>query len=380
MSEGSYQHCIAYNYREVPWHKNGTPIPDKISVYEAGRVADIYAQVHQAVPSGYSLPDGTVIQMSEIDPETHDKSYSIMRAPHKADPMWAVLGSSSTRYSIIQNDTLAQILEPLQEFGRIETVGLLGKGERVFFCFEGDELMARIGKNREKFRCFLVVKNTHLPGAGIQIQLTFVRVVCVNTFEASNADAKTTGLDMSIAHTGDLETVMKFVVNTLTNIPKRTSDAMTAVEQMAEMPVKNDHEVRDYLLEVLRPPKMPKLLDAITVHTGGEIVIPELQMVADQMQPITQSMTEEWRLKDARYAALRDLAFATYKTSETVLRGTRYGMFNALTEALDHGVRTTTNMRQTKSTSQSAWTGERRDWKIKGFDVALHPERYGNEN
>jgi len=378
MSEGSYQHLIGYNYRQVPWHGNGLPLEDNVSVYEAGRIAGIYAPIYQAVSSGYTLPDGTVIPMDQIDPETHDKSFAIMRAPWKADPQWAVLGSSSNRYSIIQNDTLAQILEPLTQFGRVSTVGLLGKGERVFFTFEGDELMARIGPKKEQFRVFLIVKNTHLPGAGIQIQLSFVRVVCINTFEASNADAKSTGLDMSIAHVGDLETVMKFVVNTLTSIPKRTETTMTALEQMADMPVKNDQEVKSYLLEVLHPPKMPKLLDAITVHTGGEVLIPELQMVADAMQTTAQGMTEEWRVKDARYSALRDLAFSTYKTSETVLRGTRYGMFNALTEALDHGVRTSSNMHQTKSTKQSAWAGERRDWKIKGFDVALHPEAYSN--
>lgn len=61
---------------------------------------------------------------------------AIVREPTEDDPNWQVVGTASEDYTFLQNDELAERVDPLCEKWPLETIGALGKGETLFLCLD----------------------------------------------------------------------------------------------------------------------------------------------------------------------------------------------------------------------------------------------------
>lgn len=379
---GVYNTCLAYSDRETPWHGVGVPFKSGMALMDACRAADLFVRVEQAIPmAGLSIvdkngvPTGQIISSETIKDTTRGKSVSIVRLPHGDDKQARILGTSSDRYTIIQNETLCQIIKPLEKFGRLDTAGVLRNGALFFVAFLADEWTVKIKGGVEKHQTYLIIKNSHLPGAALQIQIAYIRVICMNTWRQADNEAI---VDFSFPHTGNIEEILGWAVSALEKVPQRKEAAKTQLMQLADMEGSTT-EFKHWIKKVIPDPAEPAEM-MIDVTGNGLMSVPELMAVQTQINASEKSKFKSYYDQLDRRTNLRNLAVSVHGDSPTVHRGTRLGYVEALTETLGHGVRKGGAKRQLPSTAESVMFGERSNWITTGFELALAPTRFGIED
>lgn len=167
---------------EKPWTRLGTEIPGLMKTREAivaGRL------------------DWTVSKRPLITGDTDallvSDRFAIVR-----DDTKAILGTVGPGYTPVQNvEAFAPFDSVLGEAACIETVGALGKGERIF-------AMARLPRETfepapgDPVESFFLMTTTHNGEGTVKILFTPVRVVCQNTLAAALRGAKHV---ISVKHT-----------------------------------------------------------------------------------------------------------------------------------------------------------------------------------
>lgn len=168
-----------YQNRTAPaWHGLGINDPTDHTAEEALRRVGMFDVVK--TPLFTEDPEGNQISTPY---------YSLLREPIKEDPTWRVLGSPVTSdYEVITPLTAARLWDDNIRTSdgqpvAIETLGILGKGERMFistrlpaFDVRGDEIQT-----------YLLYDNPLENGDSIGVYTTPVRTVCQNTLTAGIA-------------------------------------------------------------------------------------------------------------------------------------------------------------------------------------------------
>lgn len=371
MPASLYETRLAYHERELPWHGLGTSIPDGTTVEEGLEISQTNYPVMLGQPYGFITLDNeqNVLTPEMIKGDSVSNAIAVLRGPSYGDSEWAVLGRASTRFSILQNTDLAEIVEPLRKWGELETIGALDDGARFFISFRGDAFKVMINGKPDEHELYLVVKNTHLPGNALQFQLTKVRPVCRNTWNAGDQQAL---MNLPIAHTGDIKLVANWVVNALDSIPARVDKIRQSVEHMGTIPV-SDIEFKKVAELVFPITKERKLTSALRDSTM--INVPEaLRMAAKNVDDLVERKDRELSVQNERMLSLQRAAYRTYQESDTVDRGNAYGAFNAFTETVDYVVRSSTATHQTKKAMASNFWGERAGMKIRAYETVLQPD------
>lgn len=359
---------IAYNYREVPWHKEGTPMQDDVSVPDAVRIARAVDPIYLAKPAGLFIPD-IMWHVPVENIESMDKALSVVRVTPAGQVK--VLGTASERFYIMQNLDLAELVEPLRQFGRVETVGSLADGAKFFITFLGDVWSV----NGDKQQAYLAVRNTHLPGAALEIMLVFVRIVCVNTWYAAEGTAS---WKLPLAHTQDLPMFVKWVVKVLEELPGKQKQVEEETRRLMDTSIANI-EVRALYDKALTTPNQQRVRKAIDeIRADGELPLP-LKAMAFQIEDVIKRKDDNHRQAVARIDGVKNAAYNNYLTSETAGKmGTMWRAFNAFTEAVDWNVRPGKNAVLPK-TAASNWWGERAGWKQAKYtadiEFAKDPEK-----
>lgn len=372
MTAGVYRDRIAYNYRKVPWHIIGEPIEDDVTVEEGVVKSKTNYPVVLGQPYGFMTldDDRTVVTPEMLSKDSTSNAIAVLRGPSYDDTEWTVLGHASNRFSILQNIELAKIVEPFRQWGRLETIGALDDGARFFITFIGTAWDAMINGKKDPQQLYLIIKNAHLPGSSLQFQLANERVVCRNTWEKADREAV---MNLPIAHTGDIHLVTEWVVNAMNNIPKQLAGMKSDVERMALIKV-NDAIVKqaaEYIFPITKERRMTEALRE-NRRDGTALNVPDSLMIAAQnIDELVERKDRELSVQNERMLAMQRAMFTTYQESDTVDRGTAYGLFNAATETVDFVVRTAGRTSQTKKAAGSNFWGERANWKIKAYEFAL---------
>ena len=371
MAADNYQERLAYGDRELPWQGFGTPFDGaEKTAEEATAIAQCDYPVMLGTANAYELldaagnPSGNMVSGNMLEENTKSNGIMVLRGPSYGDPNYAVLGKSSDRFVFFQNMELARLVEPFRKFGRIATVGALGKGERFFICFEGDEWAAVMpdGK-RDEHKSYLVVKDTKLPGSTLQFQLTEVRVVCKNTWMAADRAA---AFNIPLVHAGDMKKVAEWVTTALATLPEERKNRKAIVERMARTTL-SEKDVRN-LIDYAIP--MP-IANRATAGLKGIENIPELEKVLVEAEGYISRKDEQTRVMQSRIESQRNAAMLTYHSSDTVRRGTVWGGLQATIESIDHTVRTHGNTKQTSKSRLAAFWGEKTTWKVRAWDAAM---------
>lgn len=373
MADLTYGSRIAWNYREMPWTRLGKPIQDDCTVEEAFEIAMAYYEIYLAEANAYQIigHDGEYTQQYVSGDQLDQKSngIAVLRAPSYDDPNWAVLGKASQRFAIIQPRDLAKMIEGFRQFGRVETVGVLEEGARIFASFAGQEWDVRKpGDKRDPQKSYMVVKDTYLPGECLQFQLTTVRPVCKNTWLAGDAQAL---LNIPLSHFNDIHLIAKWVADALLKVPDAIKKQQATAERMVRTSV-SDKIVKqgiDFSIPMPSNNKVVQGLKGIENMPGLEKVLVEAQGLIDRKD--TQNTVMQERINRQREAAWR-----CYQESETVDRGTAWGGMNAITESVDWTVRTPSNLVQTKKSLLSSFWGEKLGWKERAYEFFSQPEKW----
>lgn len=164
----------SYVGRKPGWHHLGTVIKD-LSYEEAMKTAhlgnwNVRAESFQAVIENDILPAEDHRVIVRDNPETG---------------LSEILGVVGGKYSTIQNEQAFAVASFLEDLGAtIETAGSIRKGRQVFMTLDldGGFVIDPDGAN-DRVQGYLVLRSSHDGSMGVEAGVSYIRVVCANTFD-----------------------------------------------------------------------------------------------------------------------------------------------------------------------------------------------------
>jgi phage/plasmid-like protein (TIGR03299 family) len=208
------------------------------------------------------------------------------------------LGIVKPSYKVLQNDALAAFGDALVDDGgaKYETAGSLRGGQMVFMSMELPEHIKVEGDDSD-YTTYLLLTNGHDGWHKFTGVVTIVRAVCMNTVSAALRGAQHT---FSISHRTDLDgrvAEARRALNLTFNFEEKFGDVASglAAKSLTERQV--------------------------------EAILTEAFPFSPDIKPGKFEMTTFAKV------------FENWKTTDTIapdLRGTGWGVFNAVTEYLDH--------------------------------------------
>lgn len=290
-----------YGHRTPAWHNLGVVTDEGTTAQEAIAILGSYWFEKRPV----------TVMLNGVQVEVGD--YAIVRSPTPDDPMERNLGYVGNGYNIVQPDRIAELFDE-HVSGDVETMGMLGKGERLFLTWElnpftvaGDDMSS-----------YGLVACGYDGKMGASLYLTTVRVVCQNTLnlaiqrsEKENSGQNSrlyVGRHNSINVERDLGLWMAHVAG---KADEKLSEVAAMFNELAKIKIENDSQVNNILAQVYPDPKP-----------------------VAEWQPETLKK-EAWKKFDEemdKIEADRRLVAKLFGGEGTAIDPTAWGLFNAVTE------------------------------------------------
>lgn len=222
------------------------------------------------------------------------------------DDTEAVLGVVSDSYSLIQHSEMGEIIEAIMgadDNVRFETAGSIKEGAAVWCLVYLDEPF-KVGRDDSESLPFLALLNSHDGTGACKVIYTRVRIVCWNTYQAADADARNNGTAYSFRHTG--------------NVSQRIDEAKKAIQGLRDG-IKPWSEEADELVKLnIDDPRVEWFLsEFIPMPSAKDIVSDRVRNNIEQARTLYRNFYFDSVTTDAH-------------------RGTAMGLVDAATEYLDH--------------------------------------------
>lgn len=212
------------------WHKLGTVFANDadLTVADAVRMAGADFEIVK-IPAYGQFPDGSRVDIGKS---------LIYRMPHTfkgATSPGAILSPDPVGdgYTVIQNQEIAAMLEPVAKKWKIETCGALQDGKTLFIALDGGEFDIHGDPNHMYF----VISDTKDGKKALSLDCTPVRVVCANTLRTGLKDAS---FKIRIAHDGaralDDLSYWTEVIPQIAATAQRTKEALTRLADVEATP------------------------------------------------------------------------------------------------------------------------------------------------
>jgi len=167
--------------RKTPWHGLGTKVAEALTSSDALTISGLDWTVTQTpiyTESGHLIPN------YKANVRNTDNT---------------ILGVVSDRYTVVQNKSAFEFTDSLLGAGvKYETAGALQGGRRVWLLAKMPEQYVI---NSEVVEPYLVFSNSHDGSCAINVAMTPVRIVCMNTLNLALRQAKRT---WSTRHVGNI--------------------------------------------------------------------------------------------------------------------------------------------------------------------------------
>ena len=277
--------------KEPAWHGLGTVFDEDLSLDEMMELAHLTNWDVRLEPVVF--PEG---YRSEVD------SYMCIR-DNPFDGGIDVLSIVGQRYHPYQNEALGQFAEHLLDGQlRAETGGSINGGRRVFLSMvDKNEIVLDPDGSADTIKQYLLMSTSHDGTAAIQASMTPVRVVCQNTL---NVALRTAAQTFKIRHTQTAE--------------GRILEARKALGIQAAYFDTFSEEAHKMIQTTITNAKFMEIVDALYPKSDNE--------------------SKASKTRHAKKVELLEsiyLGNADGPDTTSTIRGTAWGAFNALTEALD---------------------------------------------
>ena len=299
---------------EVPWHGLGTKVADDCTAAEMLKASGLDWDVELVPMIANGLPV-----------TTHK---AVMRKRNGHDPR--ILGVVGNSYRPVQNRDAFASLDAIRTSGSVQfhTAGALGGGEKVWVLCKLPGVIRPLAD--DPVEKFLLWVNGHDGGTTLKMLFTPVRVVCQNTLGAALSSFKSTKVwneGVEIRHVG--------------NMSAKTDQAMRALG----LSLKAYDAVEDVYTRM--------------AHT--KISQSQLKAVLNGLFPYetTDRMTSDSKVGNAGIQnRIAELAETGRGTDIKGVHGTAWGLYNAITEYVDHErVTTGKGLLEVENRLKSQWFG-----------------------
>lgn len=248
------------------------------------------------------------------------------------------LGVVGPDWRPLQNKDLFQFFAPMleQKLGAIDTAGSL-RGNQVVWALMALHAKAEVMPGDEMC-CYQLVSNAHNTTRRVRFCDTDIRVVCANTLKA----ADDSGIAVALRHTTRVQERFADLSLAVAEAIKRFEDR-TEIYRAFSKVILNDEARAGYLAEIFPDPPLPRSNSR-----------------AKKMRERILQLHEDGR------------------GANTVrgIRGTLWGLFQAIVEQVDHGVGRGVDKGKVLD---SAWFGHGADIKRAAYNLAIEAARQGGQ-
>lgn len=257
-----------------------------------------------------------------------------------------VLGVVRTKYQVLQNKDLFQILEPFLDDCKAvwHTAGAIKNGRWVWVLAKLPDNLV-IGK-QDLIDQYLLITNSHDGSQALRMRFTPIRVVCNNTLQ--QALLPTEGL-VKISHIGNVTQRAGKALETLGLVRQYTNRFSEKAELMLQRNMKED-DIEVFLKQVLG------------MKNKG-LTLSEFETVGSGSMEIEAEKETHGKVKTLN--KIKELVEVGAGTDIPGVKGSLWGVYNAVTEFVDH--------KQTRSHKlQDIWlNGYGQQMKEKAWDLAV---------
>lgn len=274
---------------ETPWHALGTVLPHGtvLTSAEAMRIAKL----------GWSVDR---VKLCAVESQREVDRYVGLQRSDTGE----ILSVVSNRYAVLQNVDAFEFFDDAVARGvlRYETAGSLRGGRRVWILAALAIGPVEVAPG-DTVKPYVLLANSHGDGLSVQAGLTATRVVCANTL----AVALGSGLDCRERHLGD--------------VTKRSADAFASITGLAEAMERQGDAWRTMASAPADTHDVARMLAAVLQRPMRQIVGDKDHKQAQLLDPVADAFE---RPRGGKMASVD---------------GTWWGVYNALTEVLTHGAR-----------------------------------------
>jgi phage/plasmid-like protein (TIGR03299 family) len=325
--------------RQSAWHRLGTRTAEGATATEAVtqaggdflyREEPIYIKTIGAADQ--LQPDSWVWLGGEY--QTIDRHKAIVREPVPDDDVHRVMAVVGKGYTPVQNMEIAKMLDPITEVFPVETFGVLGHGEQIFFSLKADTINVR-GDEIERY---FTVRDSKDGTSSLTIFTSDIRVVCMNTLAQALSKAGHSKID--IRHTRSVKERAEYQMQVVSGLKMQQEKAARLYEVMADTTISTR--------------------TAETIFANCYPVKPSEYVYLDPFKSADRVPLN---------ASLREAAWSLYERfgETSQLGGTAWAAYNSVVELEDH--------REGKNGILSSVTGARAKTKEVAFQEALYSER-----
>lgn len=243
---------FAYNDREVPWHRLGTPMKGLATMEEMLTAA--HADYDVVLTKVAAVDDsGELIRNADGSPIVVPDGRATLRQNH--DGSFDPLATVGTRYEVRQNrEVLERALAVVNASGGdavIDTCGVLKGGSRFFATIDLGALQVRSTDAIDSLARYLVISAGHDGIWPIRYANTEIRAVCNNTVILGEQKAKRV---FTARHTRNVDSIIQDAQEVLNISVIWRSELQNSVSQLIS--VNNPtRSLTDKILNVIQPRK-----------------------------------------------------------------------------------------------------------------------------
>lgn len=332
-----------FSVRERPWHGLGTILEEYPTIEEAQVASGLDFTVEKRP---------VMFTADEFSTEPLEMPGQFVTVRTDSNTPLGVVGST---YEVYQNEQMWQFMETFlaRSGGQLETAGSLRNGRIVWTLVKASEIEYVSGDPIGEFFLF---RNSFDGSCHIESLFTDIRVVCNNTLQAALKGAKDR---FQVRHTTNANENMALTEKAL-GIRQKYNEVKNAAFHTLAKHQMNEGSMRNFIDDLLAPAgKKP-----------SNIITPEmLRKEAAQPGKIDWAAKNREKNRDDIMALVEAGAGADIPG----VRGTAYGLLNAVTEWTDHekGIRVTKGTDESEARFVNAMWGTGAKFKQKAFNRLL---------
>lgn len=330
--------------REPAWHGLGQVLDKPVPAVEGIKLIDADFDI---VKSPLMVQVKTLFG-DQVLPYTG--KYALVREPVDGSASFEILGSCGEEYEIVQRRDFAQALDKLTGRWPLETIGILGKGETVFFTLDAGP----VDVGGEEVHQYFLVHDRVDGKTSAKIAFTPVRVVCQNTLTSGLSQAT---MNAVIDHRTGIGKDVNFRIDLINKMAEAQRLTINTFEMLAHTRLV-DEQV-DRVFEAAYPyPTKPKKMEL-----AGAIDVTDELLAGLRGQGIRAAESYEYycRRADGFRTSAKEL-FERMNAQNSQLAGSAWYAWQAVTEMADW-------RDGAESVMESALFGQRMQEKVRAFNM-----------
>lgn len=250
-----------FSTRQPTWHGLGVIFPDYPTREEAQRTAHPWEPISEPVYTAepvYRDDGGEVYPL--IEHQEVDGYQAIRRSDNGA-----VLGIQSSTYEPVTNDEMWDIAEAVEGSGvdvQYETAGSLKGGSKVWVLLKLRDPIEIRGDRQTATVPYYTLQNAHDGSGAFRGQATMTRIVCANTSQMADLDARARGTEFTFRHTRNVRDRIDEARQALMGWRASIDDYQQFSEMMLDKPV-DAYAVDEFIHRFIPAPPVGSVSDRV---------------------------------------------------------------------------------------------------------------------